>query len=519
MKLVKKLISSILVTAMALSVAGCNKDKGESEENKTNEVVTNVATAPDYSSSTKKLNMYAYVGPTNGKYTLANGMQAYAGEDFRTKERYQEYKDCGFDTLLLLGNDAYLGVGNYEDSDLKKNLDLCKEVGLNCIVFDLRIHDLSKRETSLIGSQKGQYESVEALVEVIKGYMADYYEEEAFYGVTIKDEPTHHQFSAIGDVYKAFEIINAERVLNGKNELYINTVMLPYFSGDTYDQKYTANQLEKGKLAYKSYIQKYFEATNNKPFDYDSYPFKFTQSNDCANDPNDSYIETNYFANLQLVAQEAKLANTDFYLTMQSHASTAGATGSAHKRQMTIEDYRWQLNSAFAFGAKDLRYYTYWTFPNHTGDPMDFAIMSDMGEKQYYDMVQQTNIEAQAQAKILLNFEYCQTVLGYDEEDLFTYPKHFAGVKEGTFNGVTFSASCGTICNEMYDSANKLTGYYVFNAEDPATNRTSEVEMSFDGYNYVAVFEKGVRTLYKLINGKLYYSFAKGEGAMIIPFN
>ena len=134
-------------------------------------------------------------------------------------------------------------------------------------------------------------------------------------------------------------------------------------------------------------------------------------------------------------------------------------------------------------------------------------------------MVQQTNVEAQAQAKILLNFEYKQTVLGYNEEDLMSYPKHFAGVQEGTFNGVTFSASCGTICNEMYDSANDLTGYYVFNAEDPATNRISEVEMSFDGYSYVAVFEKGVRTLYKLINGKFYYSFAKGEGAMIIPFN
>ena len=29
-----------------------------------------------------------------------------------------------------------------------KGLDLCKEVGLNCIVFDLRIHDLSARMIS-----------------------------------------------------------------------------------------------------------------------------------------------------------------------------------------------------------------------------------------------------------------------------------------------------------------------------------------------------------------------------------
>ena len=516
MKAIKKMASIALAAIALIGTVGCTQTQGS---NKTNEVVESVATAPDYSSNDKRFNMYAYVGPTNGKYTLANGTPMYAGQDFRTKERYQEYKDCGFDTLLLLGNDAYLGVGNYADSNLKMNLDLCKEVGLNCIVFDLRIHDLSARESSLIGTAKGQYATVEALANEIKGYMADYYDEEAFYGVTIKDEPTHHQFSAIGDVYAAFALINAERVADGKNELYINTVMLPYFSGEQYDNRYTANKQYSGKKAYRDYVQKYFTATGNKPFDYDSYPFKFTTSNDCANDPSDSYIETNYFSNLQLVAQEAETANTDFYLTMQSHASTAGASGSAHKRQMAIEDFRWQLNAAFAFGAKDLRYYTYWTFPTHTGDPMDFAIMSDTGEKQYYDMVQETNAEAQAQAKILLNFDYVQTVLGYDADDLFTYPKHFAGVKEGELDGVTFTSTCGAICNEMYDAENNRTGYYVFNAEDPAANMTAEVEMSFEGYTYVAVYEKGAQTLYKLNDGKFYRSFAKGEGAMIIPFN
>jgi hypothetical protein len=134
-------------------------------------------------------------------------------------------------------------------------------------------------------------------------------------------------------------------------------------------------------------------------------------------------------------------------------------------------------------------------------------------------MVQTTNVEAQAQAKILLNFEYVQTVLGYNVDDLFTYPKHFAGIKEGELDGVTFTSTCGAICNEMYDAENNRTGYYVFNAEDPAANMTAEVKMSFEGYSYVAVYEKGVQTLYKLNDGKFYRSFAKGEGALIIPFN
>ena len=48
-------IKSLLLGLLAVvAVVGCN-NKGEKEENKTNEVVTNIATAPDYSSSTKKL--------------------------------------------------------------------------------------------------------------------------------------------------------------------------------------------------------------------------------------------------------------------------------------------------------------------------------------------------------------------------------------------------------------------------------------------------------------------------------
>ena len=39
--------------------------------------------------------------------------------------------------------------------------------------------------------------------------------------------------------------------------------MLPYFSGETYDDKYTANKLEMGKLAYRSYVQNYFKATSD----------------------------------------------------------------------------------------------------------------------------------------------------------------------------------------------------------------------------------------------------------------
>ena len=515
MKALKRVISGILAAATLLSCAACvNGQSGATD--KPNEIVTDITTAPDYSASTKKLNMFAYVGPTNGKYTLINGTQMQV-EDFRTAERYQEYKDCGFDTLLLLGNDGYNAMGTYEQSDLKMNLDLCEEVGLNCIVFDTRLHDLSIRTKSLIGTENGQFADLEALAEHIKGLMADYYNHPAFYGVSIKDEPFAQYLKAIGDFYQAFKIINKERVEAGLCELYINTVMLPYTSGS---EHYSEDKTLGSKKAYREYIQKFLTYTDATAFDYDAYPFKYMTTNDCANNPEESYIETQYFANLQIVCEEATALGKDFYLTMQSHASTSGATMSAHKRQMELEDFRWQLNAAFAFGVKDLRYYTYWTFPNHaTGDSQDFAIMSDTGEKQYYDMVQITNFEAQKQAKVVLNFDYVQTKL-YIPEERKEQLQHFTGVKEAeSISGVTIESNYGVLLNEMFDKENNRKGYYVMNAEDPAENVTAKVKLTFEGFEYVAVYQRGERTLYKLNDGVLNYQFPEGEGALIIPFN
>lgn len=514
MRGLKKIFSGALAIMIAFSFASCAKRNNTVDADKPNEVITDVQNAPDYSSSAKKLNMYAYVGPTNGKYTLANGTKITLN-DFRTEERYREYRDCGFDTLLLLGNDGYSGAGDWNKSDLKMNLDLCESVGLNCIVFDFRIHDLSARTDSLIGTGSGQYSDADALAGYLKGLMSDYYEHAAFYGVSIKDEPTYVNLPAIGDLYAAFRIINGERKEKGLTELYINTVMLPYRNGSN---NFSADKSLGSKKAYRDYVQTYFNLTDADAFDYDAYPFKFTTSNDCANDPQDSYIETQYLSNMQLVSQEASALGKSFYMTMQCHASTAGAANSSSKRQMEIADFRWQLNTAFAFGAKDLRYYTYWTFPRHTGDPMDYAIMSDSGEKQYYDMVRTTNAEAQKQAKVVLNFDYVQTALVMPRERLDKL-KHFAGITEAENMGVGIESNCGTVLNEMVDKAENCKGYYVFNAEDPAANMTAKVKLKFDGYKYAAVYNGGERTLYKLNDSVLNLQFDKGEGAFVIPFN
>ena len=445
----------------------------------------------------KKLNIYAYVGPTNGEYVLADGTRVQ-NEDFRTVERYQEYKDCGFDTLLLLGNDPYNGE-EFSESQLKKNLDMCAQVGLQCIVYDKRIHDLSMQDDGIIGEGK-PFADEKALEEYLSGCIVPYKGHSAFFGLELGDEPRFQKLKSFGQIYKAFSAMG--------EKVFFNSVLFPYFNNN--EAYYTDNEALKGVDSYVDYIERWFRETDAESIDYDYYPFKFLRDPDCATDPTDSYVEVTHFINLQLMSETARRLGKKFYITLQAYASATTA-GSAYKRRMRFPDFRYQLNAAFAFGAKDLRYYTYWTFPSQIGDPTVEAIMSPTGEKQYYDFVKQMNEEAQKQAEYVLDYDYVATVLCEKEQ-----PKFEKLVSLEAFEGASVEANCAVIFNKMQNKSG-ATGYYVMNAEDPATDITANVRIVFEGADSVAVYQNGEKEIRVLQNGVFVQSFPVGEGAFLTP--
>ena len=447
----------------------------------------------------KKLNIYAYVGPTNGEYVLADGTKV-KNQDFRTVERYQEYKDCGFDTLLLLGNDPYCGE-DFASSQLKKNLDMCQKVGLKCIVYDKRIHDLSMTDNGVIGEDK-PFSSEKELEEYLAQCIKPYNGHTAFIGVELGDEPRYFKLKSFGQIYKAFRTLN--------EKIFFNSVLFPYFNNN--EAYYTDNQELKGVDSYVDYIERWFRETDAESIDYDYYPFKFLRSPDCALDPTDSYVEVTHFINLQLMAQTVRRLGKKFYITLQAYASATTAN-SAYKRRMLFPDFRYQLNCAFAFGAKDLRYYTYWTFPSQIGDPTVEAIMSPTGEKQYYDFVKQINEEAQKQAQYVLDFDYVATVLCKKEQ-----PKFEKLLSLDRFEETKIEANCAVLFNKMQNKDGKF-GYYVMNAEDPATKISANVSIVFDGCDSVIVYQNGEKEICQLKNGEFTRRFEIGEGALLVPIN
>ena len=110
----KKQIAMLLAATTCLSVAACDLEE---------------PTPPDYSSYSNRFNFYCYAPPNAGTWKADDGSTMYSGEDFRTVERYKEYKDCGFDTLMVQSSGNYQGE-DFETSDLKMVMDRAYAAGI-----------------------------------------------------------------------------------------------------------------------------------------------------------------------------------------------------------------------------------------------------------------------------------------------------------------------------------------------------------------------------------------------------
>lgn len=431
--------------------------------------------------------MYAYVCPTNGNYVNENGEEVFNG-DFRTEERYGEYKDCGFDTLLLLGNDKY--EGDYENSDLKRNLSLYEKVGLSCIVYDKYIYDLSQKTTALVGNGC-MFDSVNRLIEQLIEHMKPYLNNPRFRGLEFIDEPRIEHFPAIGDLYAALRKIN--------DKIYVNTVLLPFVEG--MGKSYTEKPLF-GIKAYEDYIDEWFNSTKSPSFDFDVYPFVFGEgeTENC-----EGHIFPVYLLNMQTVAKKAAEHNAVFYVVLQSYASRSGAKGCAFKRKMSLADFRYQKNVALAFGAKDFRYYTYWLFPNQLGDPSREAVMSEKGEKVYYDAVKKVNEELKTEFEFVGDYDYVKTELIGDLP-------HFKGVVSEKIDGVVLGSDVPIIVNEMKSGEKRAV--YIVNADNPSKKIKANVRLEC-GSEAITVLLNGKSTDYRNIKGVYEITLNEGEGAFI----
>ena len=460
-----------------------------------------LGTKYDYSACNGRMKQYAFVTPTNGEVTI-DGVAQKIG-DFRNEKTYQEYKDCGFDILLLLGNDTYNGE-EFETSDLKMNLELCAKVGLKAIVHDKRLHDLSMQEHSLIGKE---FDSFEKLVEYVRFCMNPYMGHPNFYGVTLFDEPRYQHLSAVAEITRAVKAIN--------QDFFVHTCLLPYFAGVDYGlldfQSSLKEEFTKGLTStqvYEKYIASHLEWTGANYVAYDNYPIFYTMEEGYGS--KGTMLCFTYFHTLQMVTEQAKAHGAKIDLTIQTYADFT-----TPMRQCDEDDIRFQAYAALAFACMNISYFTYFMFPTRQkGGGICQAIMDDYGNKIVYYETQRVNQIAQKVYAVTENFAYDGTDLWADGEE----PKLFEQVKRTKFDEIKeYKVSQPTLINRLKDEDRGVTGFMLVNSSDPAKKLCDRVELTFNGATKAVVYIDGNPSYIALDEGKITLNITCGDGVFIIP--
>jgi len=238
--------------------------------------------------------------------------------------RYQEAAECGF-TVVPGPPDA---------------LDLAQQAGLKLIVHDPRIY-------SGLPAEPGWETTLEA---VVRAYAAH----PALYGYYITDEPSYHQFEALGQVVRAFQARDPQHVP------FIN--LFPNY----------AEPEQLGTLNYAEHVRRYVDIVRPPLISYDYYTLL------------EEGERNGYFANLEVIRREALRADVPFWNIILS-------TPHYCYRDPSPQDLRWQVYTTLAYGGKGICYFTYWTYESEN---FGNAILGLYGERtDKYAVIKQLNTE------------------------------------------------------------------------------------------------------------------------------
>lgn len=402
--------------------------------------------------SEKQISISAFTPPPNG-YRTVDGITEYMGEDFRTEERYREYRECGFDEIIFAGEDKYNGE-EFASSDLKKMLDLAQKTDLRAIVFDERIMRLTTTAKRSIVEEFFNGDTSTFYAQVAE-YVSVYSRHPAFKGVAIIDEPQIGKKQVIKEI--------AAAVHAAVPDAFVHTCFLPCIQ----DLGLAPGAFGAGYStiweAYRNYVEEMGVNSGLGYYGYDAYPFGFWEGKSC--------VCQKFIRNMQEAAIGAREGNVPFHMTIQSFSSGAND----ELRRMNDCDLNWQAYLALGFGCKKIYYFTYWRFTTRCTPQMTSAIMDDRGERLIYDEVQRNNALIRRVFAEIGDYEYVASDLlqaensSGSEEELICSDLGF--IKE-------YSADAPVLLNKMQGKDG--TVYMLLNLRDAYEQIINRVELRME---------------------------------------
>lgn len=509
-KILKIIALSLTICTFLLSTVGC---------------VENHPKLPDYSTVSKEYDFFAYSAPMNGVFTR-DGEKKVLGPDQRTKEGYTTYKQAGFNVLMLTGTAGYDGETEWEKSECYRAFSAATQAGINRIIIsDRRINNLIERKDALIGEDK-QFKNEEELKEEVKRYLQTFSKEQAFYGVTLRDEPDYTYTKAFGWTYRAIK--QAAKEL-GMDDIYIHMNLLPYDS--VYSRFAKEFDFDNMGDAYRNYVRNYLEATGADRVSVDVYAFR------------NLGIAGAFYTTAQVYSKLGKELGVDITFCLQSYAMKSNYFRKVGKSEMLLELY-----SLMGFGFDDFAYYTYQPAETSNSAPIDSSFMNADGSlTNIYYYGQEAMSNAQAMSDIILNYEFLGSKFYTTEIAIFDISCYLTGPagnvsvldEEGKtkkissalnfdnshefqkVNQVKFDNDVVYV-SELYDNDNDLYMYMVQNVIRPQNaqyGRTDEkITITFDEeFTHVAELKDGNVKYVKLDDGKYQKTLSAGHAVYLIP--
>ena len=493
MKGLKKFLAVTLVAISVFSAFGFSSC-GEEE----------VPVFTDYASATGRLDFYGYHSISNGQW-YEDDKTIDVGADYRTPERFEEYKDAGMTMMFMQG--VASKWDDWETSEMKYYMDMAYEAGIDrCIINDERLYWLSARTEPFIGEGL-DFETQEDFESQVAAWVSEYKDHPAFYGLILRDEPHWNMFPQAGLVYKAIKKVDSS--------IFVKENLFPMQPNvkDLFAENANELTLEE---AYNAYLSGWLAATGADYIQYDAYPI------------GGSSIGAYYIKGLKLVAEFCNAKNLAFYMVAQTTEMLN--KGNLSMKAPEKNEMYWQLNMMASFGVKRFAYFTYWRKKenNSTGewyvDGTSFIASNGEKTQLYYDM-QQIHSEMQAFAPVLNNFKY--NACGYFMKKPMDFPTgYLSDIKNDEFavlKNVDVGTSQLVLVNEMVDSVKGNYMYMLQNILEPRRGAMTDMSVTatveFDAkYNYVAVYYKGAVHYEKLKNHKYTTTLSAGYAEFLIPY-
>ena len=373
-------------------------------------------------------------------------------------------------------NDLYAQV----NKDAEKALSLAEKYNIEYYVFNELLYNI-ERYTNISAA-----DYVKILLE-----NAPYTESMAYAGNFLADEPTADELSALTEAYNAYKAA-------GGKEAFIN--LLPYEGESGIGALWN-----KGWKNYQTYISEYVKNIGKKAgyISFDHYAF-LTDS-----------IGAYHLQNLEYIASMAKENDIE----LRTFVWALAKDSEKHRAVTSVDDLRFQLNSALCFGAKQISYFMY-SCNTDTEDSTTGLINSKTGaESAVYAFAKQANNEIHSFEKAYLNFEW---------DSFYTMGtcsqfSNIQGTAKKSERMATISSSGNILIGNFKDKDNlydydAADGFMVMNYADPAKELSaSDVTITFNNATRAIVYLNGTRTVVNLSAGSFTLSLTAGNGAFIIP--